>query len=242
VSEVDWHDVECASYAADLPIWRDLARAHGAGGLLDLGAGTGRVALDLALRDHDVTALDADADLLDALAQRARAAGARVDTIPADARSFALGRTFGLILAPMQVAQLLGGPAGRLAMLGRVRDHLDPGGLFAAAVADPFEAVPAEESLPPLPDVRERDGWVLSSQPVAVRPVDGGVAIDRVRQRVSPQGDLTEERATILLDSCSAETLEAEGAQAGLLVRERLQVAETHDHIGSTIVMLERPR
>ena len=40
-----------------------------------------------------------------------------------------------------------------------------------------------DEYGPPPPDMREVDGWVYSSQPVAVRPLDGGTAIslDRVR-------------------------------------------------------------
>jgi SAM-dependent methyltransferase len=64
---VIWHDVECGSYTADLPVWRDLAERAG-GPVLELGAGTGRVALDLAGHGHQVTALDADAELLAAAA------------------------------------------------------------------------------------------------------------------------------------------------------------------------------
>ena len=51
---VIWHDVECGAYEADLPLWRELA----SGRVLDVGAGTGRVALDLARAGHPVTALD----------------------------------------------------------------------------------------------------------------------------------------------------------------------------------------
>ena len=52
--------------------------------------------------------------------------------------------------------------------------HLEPGGRFAVALADPFEELPAQDALLPLPDVRERDEWVLSSQPVAVRDEEHG--------------------------------------------------------------------
>jgi SAM-dependent methyltransferase len=238
---VAWHDVECGSYAADLPLWRELAEAAG-GPLLDLGCGTGRVALDLAARGHDVTALDADADLVGELARRAREGGMRVDAVTADARSFELGRRFSLAIAPMQVAQLLGGPAGRAAMLEHARRHLDPGAPLAVALADPFEAVSPGDSLPPLPDVREEDGWVLSSQPVAVRPERGGaVAIDRLRQLVSPGGELTEELFTVTLDGVTPDELEREGAAAGLRAAGRRQVPATDDHVGSTIVILEEP-
>lgn len=235
-----WHDTECASYAADLGLWHNLAAEQAAAcSVLDLGCGTGRVALDLAAAGHALTGLDADPELVDELARRARERGLRVDAVAADARSFSLGRRFELVIAPMQVVQLLGGSDGRIAMLEHVRHHLAPGGVFAAALADPFEAVPAEEARPPLPDVLERDGWVLSSQPVAVRPHARGVAIDRLRQLVSPAGELHEELVTIELDGLGADQLEREGRAAGLQPAARRWVPETLDHVGSTVVIME---
>ena len=65
---VIWHDVENGGYDVDLPLWRRLAQRAG-GPVLDLGAGTGRVALALAEDGHDVTALDSDPDLIEELDQ-----------------------------------------------------------------------------------------------------------------------------------------------------------------------------
>jgi SAM-dependent methyltransferase len=238
---VIWHDVECASYAADLDLWRRLAAAAG-GPVLDIGSGTGRVALDLAERGHDVWALDADAALVDALELRARERGLRVHGASGDARSFDLGGPrFALAIAPMQVVQLLGGPAGRSAMLERVRAHLEPSGVFAAALADPFEGEPAEIVGPPLPDVREQDGWVFQSQPIAVRAVPGGSEIDRIREAVSPTGELSESFNTIKLDDLAPEELESDGRAAGFTVLPREAVAPIADYVGSTIVVLEAP-
>ena len=62
-AKVAWHDVECGGYTADLSLWGRLARAQD-GPVLDVGAGTGRVALRLAAAGHDVTALDRDGELL----------------------------------------------------------------------------------------------------------------------------------------------------------------------------------
>jgi SAM-dependent methyltransferase len=238
---VIWHDVECASYDADVPLWRELASAAG-GPVLDVGAGTGRVALDLAARGHDVTAVDSDKALIDALAERARERGLRVHAVAADARTFELpGARFALAVAPMQVMQLFGGAGGRTAALERVLAHLAPGGIFAAAIADPFEGEPPEIVGPPLPDVREQAGWVFQSQPVFLRQVPGGTEIDRVRQAVSPSGDLTESYNTIRLDDLAAEELESDARATGFRVQPRRSVPGTRDYVGSTVVVLEAP-
>jgi SAM-dependent methyltransferase len=235
---VAWHDVECASYEADLPLWRELADGR-AGPVLDLGCGTGRVALDLAGRGHRVVGVDSDAEFVRELGHRARQRDLRVDAVAGDVRSFDLGRCFDLAIAPMQVAQLLGGADGRRRMLSCVGRHLKPGGLLAAALADPFEGVPVDSALPPMPDVREQDGWVLSSTPVAVRPEPGAVAVERVRQVVSPRGELAESVVTIRLENLDPDLLEREAAEAGFRAIGRRLVPETPDHVGSTVVLLE---
>lgn len=235
-----WHDVECASYDADLPVWRALADERG-GPVLDVGCGTGRVALDLAARGHQVVAVDADPELVAVLAERARERSLAIRTGTADARTLDLGSRHPLAILPMQVVQLLGGPPGRTAMLAALRSHLEPGGLLAIALADPFEDVPAADALPPLPDVLEQDGWVLSSTPVGVHADGDSVVIERHRQAVSPAGALTEEMATVVLDSVAPELLEAEAAVAGLRALPARTVAPTRDHVGSKVVLLEAP-
>jgi hypothetical protein len=139
----------------------------------------------------------------------------------------------------MQVVQLFGGADGRRSALGSIRRHLQLGGLFAAALADPFEGLPEGEVLPPLPDIRETGGWVYASTPVAVRRAHGAAAIDRHRQSVSPAGDVSEWVATIELDLVGAAELEAEAAEAGVRARERGWIPETTLWTGSTVVMLE---
>src|SRR3954454_4409963 len=80
-----WHDLECADYREDLPLWRSLA-AEAGGPVLDVGAGTGRVTLDLASRRVPVVALDIEPALLAAL--RHRATELSIETFVADARRF----------------------------------------------------------------------------------------------------------------------------------------------------------
>lgn len=236
---VIWHDVECGGYTADLPLWRALA-GDADGPVLDLGAGTGRVALDLAEIGHEVTALDADPAVLDELARRARQRGLGVDCVQADARSLASTGRFALVIAPMQFVQILGGASARGEMLAGVVACLAPGGTFAAAIADLDEAVAAEDARPPLPDVGERRGWIYSSLPLDVRPEPGGVAVEWLRQKVSPAGQLTEERHTQILDSLDPDEFEREATAHGLRPENRHEVSQTTAYIGSTVIACRR--
>jgi SAM-dependent methyltransferase len=230
-----WHDLEHGAYDADLALWRELADAAG-GPILDLGAGTGRVAVDLAAHGHEVVALDNDAELLAALTERAPA----VTTVTGDARDFDLKTTFALVLATMQLPQILGGRDGREAMLRQVREHLEPQGSFAAALVEPREALPDDNAEPPLPDMLERDGWVVSSLPVSIEERNGTVVVTRMRLAVSPAGDMDEERAEIVFDLVSAAEFEDEARAAGLEPAERRFIPETLDHIGSTVIVCRR--
>jgi SAM-dependent methyltransferase len=236
VSKVIWHDLECGSYSADLEFWRTLAARTG-GPILDVGAGTGRTALALARDGHEVTAIDLDDELLETL--RERAGDLEVTTIVADARAFWIGDTFPLIIVPMQTIQLLGGTEGRARFLECATFHLESPGVLAIAIADDLELFDVGEGTAPgpLPDVVELDGVVYSSRPLAVRPDDGGFALERRRETVTAAGELTAERDLIHLDRLDPDTLETEGEAAGLRPASRLEIAPTADYVGSTVVM-----
>lgn len=236
---VIWHDVENGGYDADLQLWRELATQSG-GQILDLGAGTGRVALDLAAAGHDVTALDSDAVLLDELTRRAHERGLDVARLEVDARSLGSIGSFSLVIAPMQFLQIMGGAVPRAKLLAGVAGCLAPGGTFAAAIADLDEAVAAEDAPPPVPDVGQSGNWIYSSLPLDVRPEPGGVAVEWLRQIVSPAGTLTEERHTQMLDSLSVEQLEREAAAHGLQPVARHEVSQTPAYIGSMVVVCRR--
>jgi SAM-dependent methyltransferase len=230
---VGWHDLECGGYAEDLALWRELAADPSLpdGPVLDVGAGTGRVALALARAGREVIALDVEPALLAAL--RARAAGLPVTTVLGDARRFALDRRVALVLAPMQTVQLLDGGHG--AFVGRAARALLPGGAVAIAVADP---PPYEGDVRPLPDMVERDGWVWSSQPVAIRGRRDGVEIVRVRELVSPAGARSVAQDVVALRRVSPAELEAAGRDAGLVPAGRRTIPETADYVGSDVVVL----
>ncbi|HUA47333.1 MAG TPA: class I SAM-dependent methyltransferase [Solirubrobacteraceae bacterium] len=245
---VIWHDIECGIYAEDLPLWRSLAAAYG-DPVLDVGAGTGRVTLDLAAAGYRVTALDRNPELLNALEGRASGRNfsmdavtspALVTTVVADAREFDLGESrFPLVIVPMQTIQLLGGPDGRAAFLRCAHRHLVPGGILAIAIAEVLELYEVIDGFgAPLPDVREHEGVVYSSQPIAVRAERGGFVLERRRETVAPKGERTVEQDLIRLDGLTARGLEREGRAAGFTPAGRTTVRATTDYSGSEVVIL----
>jgi SAM-dependent methyltransferase len=228
-----WHDVECGGYAADLGVWDELADRCG-DPILELGAGTGRLSIHLARRGHRVIGLDYDEELI--AAQRERAVGLPVTPLLADARGFELPEPVALALAPMQLLQMLANRAERLACLDSIAAQLLPGGRVAAAMV---EGMPEpEEGEPLLPDVREVDGWVYSSLPLEAIVGPDQIVVHRLRQKVSPAGELTDEPDSVTICTLTADELEAEAAGVGLAPIERLRIDPTDDHVGSTVVVL----
>jgi SAM-dependent methyltransferase len=233
--DVMWHDLENGSYVEDLALWRELAAAHGAP-VLDVGAGTGRVTLDLAHHGHAVVALDRSPTFLAAL--RERAGTLPVGAVEADARAFSLGRRFPLIIVPMQTIQLLGGPEPRAGFLACARAHLEPRGVVAVALAEALDAFDADHDQPPLPDLREQDEVVFSSRPVAVIDDGARVSIHRVRETVDAQGNHTSADNVVHLDRVSAAELAHEAEAHGLEAEEARFIPQTDEYVGSTVVML----
>ena len=246
MSAVVWHDVECGSYAEDLPLWRSLVASYG-DPVLDVGAGTGRVTLDLARAGYRVTALDRDPELVSALARRSGrnvpiadvSSQATVTTVVADARDFDLGERFPLVIVPMQTIQLLGGGDGRAAFLRCAHRHLLSGGVLAVAIADVLDLYEVVDGMPmPLPDVREQDGFVYSSQPIAVRADRAGFVLERRRETVDPAGERTVEDNVIRLDRLTVRGLEREGVAVGFTPAGHRSVPPTEDYSGSEVVIL----
>jgi SAM-dependent methyltransferase len=235
-ARVIWHDVECGSYGEDLALWRSLAAAHGTP-VLDVGAGTGRVSLNLAVAGREVIALDSDELLLAELASRG--SGLPLQTVLADARSFVLDAPVPLCIVPMQTIQLLGGRDGRLAFLRCARASLRRGGVLAIAIAVELEPFDAEaDGIGPMPDICEHDGVVYSSLPTAVR-VDGeAFLLERRRETVDGAGRRSTEHDRIRLDRVHARELEREGRIAGFAAAGRELIPATRDYVGSEVVML----
>jgi hypothetical protein len=153
-----------------------------------------------------------------------------------DARSFELDEEIDLALAPMQLAQLLADSAERVESLACISRHLAPGGRIALAIVERLPE--AAEGPPPLPDVREVDGWVYASLPLDAVDIGEEIVIQRLRQTVSPAGELSEEENEIRIRTLAADELEREAVEAGLVPLPRRQIAPTDLHVGSTVVLL----
>ena len=231
-----WHDLECGSYESDLSCWRDLAAEHG-GPILDVGAGTGRVALMLAGEGYAVTALDLDASLLEALDERAPSAG--ITTTCCDARDFSLAERFNLIIVPMLTIQLFGGESGRARFLSAAARHLAPGGCLSVAIADLLDdehGAAGGETLDA--DVCTLNGASYSSRAVELKLRDERIGIERRREITTATGSVEQSTSTDWIDTVSADELEAEGAAAGLAIAPRRQIPPDDDYIGSAVICL----
>ena len=116
----------------------------------------------------------------------------------------------------MQLLQMLADRAERLACLDSIAAQLLPGGRVAAAMVEGMPE-PEEGETPLLPDVREVDGWVYSSLPLEAVVGPEHIVVHRLRQKVSPAGELTDEPDSVTICTLTADELEAEAAEVGLV-------------------------
>jgi SAM-dependent methyltransferase len=238
MNEVIWHDVECGGYEADLPLWEELA-AESEGDIMEMGCGTGRVVMHIRGKTSGryVLGIDWNPELVEALWERSQMR--RGDGEIADVRDFDFHfGGFGLVLAPMQLIQLLDAD-DRIECLSCAAGRLAPGGMAAFAIVEELPPAP-EDSVPPLPDVHQVDGWVYSSLPLEPIVEPDRIVLRRLRQTVDPDGNMSEELNQVDLCVLSAETLEREALEAGLRPLGRREIPATEAHVGSTVVLLEK--
>jgi len=128
----DLYDAQYQSYRDDLPFYLRLADDVGQP-VLELGAGTGRVTEALARAGNAVVALDASAAMLARARRRLEAAGVdgRVELLEADMRALDLGRRFPLVIAPFNTLMHAYSLDDQDRTLKGVRQHVEPGGVFA---------------------------------------------------------------------------------------------------------------
>jgi ubiquinone/menaquinone biosynthesis C-methylase UbiE len=119
----DFYDLE-NSWGKDDDYCHDLAAS--ASSVLDLGCGTGRLAIALVSDKRNVVGVD----LAGAMLSIARAKTDRVNWIEADAREMRLGRRFDLVLLTGHAFQVFLNEADQRAVLDTIAKHLAPNGRF----------------------------------------------------------------------------------------------------------------
>lgn len=238
-----WQDVEFGSYAADLPLWVELARSAG-GPVLELGSGAGRVSLHLAGHGLKVIAVERDPELVAELRRRGERLGTPPSLVQADLSSptgIDLPREPGLAIAPLHVAQTLDG-ATRTALLRWLLEALSPGASVAITVVDESTLLSAGAAATQiLPEMREVEGWVYSSEPLWVQATDAELRVRRLRERVSPGGEMKRTVHDELLHRLSPERLRIEAEQAGLRPAGLRSVRSGPNEADSIVVLLEAP-
>ena len=130
----DAENAQNEAFETDGPFYLALAQKV-SGTVLELGCGTGRIAILLAQAGIDVTGLDIVPEMLERARQKS--AGLPVRWVEGDVRSFQLAQQYQLICATGGVFNMLLTRTDQEAMLAQVREHLTPGGIFAIDVVIP---------------------------------------------------------------------------------------------------------
>jgi SAM-dependent methyltransferase len=137
----DLYDFSYGDYLEDIDFYENLARAVD-GPVLELGVGSGRVAIPLARAGFQVTGIDTSPSMLDQARRRLDAAprlprNASLELIEADMTSLDLDRRFALAFVAACTFQHLLTTESQQACLRCVARHLQPGGIFAMSVRSP---------------------------------------------------------------------------------------------------------
>ena len=138
------YDLLCPALAEgddELSWWRGACAEAGAtadrGAVLELGAGSGRVAIPLARGGLRVTALDRSPTMLARGRDHAAAAGVDLEWTLGDMTGFDLGRRFDAVLIALNTLLHLHTRAEQAALFACVHRHLAPAGRLAFSITSP---------------------------------------------------------------------------------------------------------
>jgi SAM-dependent methyltransferase len=134
------YDFAYWDFSEDADFYLNLARLHDRAPVLELGVGTGRVALRLAAAGMKVTGIDQSPSMLARARENLAGAGAaarRVSLVQAPMTSFDLGQRFGTVIIAGNTFQHLLTAADQRACLASAAAHLQPGGIFAMSIHSP---------------------------------------------------------------------------------------------------------
>jgi SAM-dependent methyltransferase len=133
--------------SSDVPFYLDYAK-HLQGEVLELGCGTGRVALKLAKEGFHVTGLDLSTQMLDIFREKVvkqPEIAKNIEIIHGSMANFSIDRKFALIIAPFRAFQAITDKTEIENALSCIREHLSEDGIFIVNVFKPY-AEPLDES------------------------------------------------------------------------------------------------
>ena len=139
-----YYDLDFGDVHYDAELYQQLA-AEGRGPVLELGTGSGRLAVPLALAGHEVVGIDTDESMLERGRRRWQEVRGEVDAerLRLQAGDFLDYRTeprFGLTLIAVNTFLIAEDDRERLAILNTMRASLRPGGVAAVEVGTPDAA------------------------------------------------------------------------------------------------------
>jgi SAM-dependent methyltransferase len=155
------YDAWCRSVLEDIPFYVDLAVRSG-GPVLELGVGSGRVAVPTALAGVRVVGIDSSPAMLELARRRAKPHDVDLRLLEADMRMLPDLGTFALVTIPFRALLHLSSDEERRGLLTAVRDRLEPGGMLAFDVFHPDAEDIAETHdrwLEREPGIWERATW-----------------------------------------------------------------------------------
>ena len=130
-----WADIYDSVYSYvtdDIPFYVEEAQSSG-GPVLELGCGTGRVAVPIAQTGIDVVGVDSSPAMLEVARLKVDAARLtdRLRLVEADMRDFSLDERFNLAIIPFRGFLSLLSVEDQMLALDNIRGHLAPGGKLA---------------------------------------------------------------------------------------------------------------
>lgn len=174
------------SVVEDIGFYTEEALLSG-GPVLELGVGTGRIAVPIARAGIEVIGVDSSAPMLERCRERAREAGIAelLDLRLGDLRDPPLSEKVALAISPFRALLHLLSNEERLLALTRIRDLLQPGGRL---VFDVFS--------PSTEDISETHGRWIEREPEIFERADWDAAERRLTLRVrAPDGETSMELA-----------------------------------------------
>jgi SAM-dependent methyltransferase len=133
-----FYDVFYGERDDDVPMYRDFALAAD-GPILEIGCGTGRVLIPLALEGYHVTGLELSEAMLATARAKANRAGIddQVSLIQGDMRDFEIPARYALAIIPINTFMHCYDTQQQLACLRCIHRHLQPGGQLVVDVYHP---------------------------------------------------------------------------------------------------------